>query len=136
MRVLVCGGRNYNDTNHVWNVLCEVHNKQNISLVIHGAATGADTEGMNWAQAIEGVKHLPFVADWKNLDVEGVIIKVGRYGPYNAVAGHQRNQRMLDEGKPDLVVAFPGGRGTADMVCRARKADIKVMFADKQRELL
>jgi Lhr-like helicase len=34
---------------------------------------------------------------------------------------------MIDEGKPDLVIAFPGGRGTADMVGRARKAGIRVV---------
>jgi hypothetical protein len=33
---------------------------------------------------------------------------------------------MLLEGKPDLVVAFPGGKGTADMVRRARKANVPV----------
>ena len=31
-----------------------------------------------------------------------------------------------NEGKPDLVVAFPGGVGTADMISRAMKAGIKV----------
>lgn len=30
------------------------------------------------------------------------------------------------EAKPDLVIAFPGGRGTADMVRRARAAGIEV----------
>jgi UDP-N-acetylmuramoylalanine-D-glutamate ligase len=34
---------------------------------------------------------------------------------------------MLAEGKPDLVVAAPGGRGTADMVRRARDAGIEVV---------
>jgi hypothetical protein len=33
---------------------------------------------------------------------------------------------MIDEGKPDLVIAFPGGRGAADMVSRAIKAGIRV----------
>lgn len=33
---------------------------------------------------------------------------------------------MLVEGKPDIVVAFEGHRGTADMVERARKAGIEV----------
>jgi len=33
---------------------------------------------------------------------------------------------MIDEGKPDLVLAFPGGRGTDDMVRRAEKAGIEV----------
>jgi predicted Rossmann-fold nucleotide-binding protein len=31
------------------------------------------------------------------------------------------------EWKPDLVVAFPGGSGTADMVSRARGAGIEVI---------
>jgi hypothetical protein len=33
---------------------------------------------------------------------------------------------MLDEGKPDLVVAFPGGGGTKDMVRRAVKAGLSI----------
>ena len=43
------------------------------------------------------------------------------------VHGHIRNQQMIDEGKPDLVVAFKGGTGTADMVRRAKKHNIKVI---------
>jgi hypothetical protein len=39
-------------------------------------------------------------------------------------SGPLRNQRMLDEGKPDLVVAFPGGGGTKDMVRRAVQAGV------------
>jgi UDP-N-acetylmuramoylalanine-D-glutamate ligase len=38
-----------------------------------------------------------------------------------------RNRRTLDEGKPDLVVAFPGGRGTAHMVSQARAAGVRVI---------
>ena len=41
-------------------------------------------------------------------------------------AGAIRNRDMLDTGKPDLVVAFSGGRGTADMVRRAGKAGVAV----------
>ena len=44
-----------------------------------------------------------------------------------ALEAFLRNQRMLDEGKPDLVVAFPGGRDTADMVRRARSAGVEVV---------
>lgn len=42
-------------------------------------------------------------------------------------AGPERNARMLAEGWPDLVVAFPGGRGTADMVRRAKAAGVRVV---------
>jgi hypothetical protein len=52
-----------------------------------------------------------YPADWK---------KHGRS------AGPIRNQHMLDVGKPNLVIAFPGGRGTADMMKRAEKAGIEV----------
>ena len=40
------------------------------------------------------------------------------------VAGHFRNQQMIDEGKPDAAIIFPGGSGTADMANRIKKAGI------------
>jgi hypothetical protein len=33
---------------------------------------------------------------------------------------------MLDEWQPDGVIAFPGGRGTADMTRRAKESGLKV----------
>lgn len=117
MRVLVCGGRAYSDRDHIWNTLCEIDAARGpITCVIHGAATGADSEAMIWAQTprISGRKilHAPFVADWRT---------------HGKAAGPLRNQRMIEQGKPDLVVAFPGGRGTADCVSRARAAGIEVI---------
>ncbi len=110
-RVLVCGGREYDDRDRIWNTLTALDAECRIDVVIHGAASGADTEGMLWAQAMPGRKHAPFAAVWP---------------AHGRAAGPIRNQRMLDEGKPDLVVAFPGGRGTADMVRRARAAGVPV----------
>lgn len=46
--------------------------------------------------------------------------------PALRAAGPIRDQEMLDKGKPDLVVAFLGNRGTADMVRRAREAGVPV----------
>lgn len=119
IRVLVCGGRNFNDRDFVWNTLNDIdHSHGPIAVVIHGAATGADSEGMIWAQGM-GRKHAPFAADWR------------RHGKS---AGPIRNQRMIDEGRPDLVVAFPGGRGTADMTMRARKAGVPVVEASQESQ--
>jgi hypothetical protein len=117
MRVLVCGGRKYTDRDYIWNTLCEIDEKRGpILVVIHGAATGADTEAMIWAQTprITGRKilHAPFVADWRQ---------------YGNAAGPIRNARMIAEGKPDLGLAFPGGRGTADCVKQMRAAGIEVI---------
>ena len=41
-------------------------------------------------------------------------------------AGPKRNQQMLDEAKPDMVVAFPGGKGTAHMRQIAKAAGVPV----------
>lgn len=45
-------------------------------------------------------------------------------------AGYIRNKLMLDEGQPDLVVAFPGGKGTENMKTIARKAGVEVQEID------
>lgn len=110
MRVLVCGGRDYAEKAVVWHCLDNIGPPE-VSEIISGMAPGADTLAADWARRFGFPLH-KFPADWQ---------KHGR------AAGPIRNQRMLDEGKPDLVVAFPGGRGTADMVARARKAGVPVL---------
>jgi hypothetical protein len=127
MRVLVCGGRDYSNRDYIWNTLCDIDEQRGpITCVIHGCQTGADSEGMIWAQTC-GRLHAPFEPDWYDMS-EPCIRRVRRNGQeYNALAGPKRNTRMLVEGKPDLVVAFPGGKGTADMVRQARKAGVEVI---------
>lgn len=112
MRVLVCGGRDFKDLPLLDRTLDELHAKRGFKKLITGCASGADLMSRFWA----GFAGLPidvYVADWK---------KHGRS------AGPKRNQRMLDDGKPDLVVAFPGGRGTLDMVRRAKAAGVEVIL--------
>lgn len=111
MRVLVCGGRNYSDRSRVVNVLCKLHFEAGISCIIEGGANGADRLAREWANtSIVPVE--TYEADWEN---------------QGSFAGPARNTRMLNEGKPDLVIAFPGGRGTADMVRKARRAGVEVV---------
>ncbi len=108
MRVLVCGGRNFSDTSLFGEAVERF--APCVTLIIHGGAAGADEMADNWGIWAE-IPVECYEADWK------------RYG--NS-AGPIRNQQMIDEGKPDLVLAFPGGRGTADMVRRAKAAGIPV----------
>ena len=56
----------------------------------------------------------------------GLWLKVEPMSPNGYRAGPIRNQEMLDKGKPDLVIAFPGGKGTADMVGRALRTGVFV----------
>ena len=120
-RVLVCGGRDYGkqwnehqstfvtDTHAVHKlhyVLQEILNEHTDSelVIVHGAATGADSLASAWARN-KHIREMPFPADWSG----------------GKSAGIERNIEMLEESEPNLVVAFPGGRGTAHMVGLARK---------------
>lgn len=136
LRVLVFGGRNFGHDNgrnanwqreqeQVFKALAELHARRVISCVITGGATGADACARAWALR-HGVPSEEYRADWKDLTAPGALVRHGRFGPYNAMAGPQRNQRMIDEGKPHCGVAFPGGRGTEDMRSRLDAAGIPV----------
>jgi hypothetical protein len=106
MRVLVCGGRNYGDALH----FAEVMDRIDPDEVVCGGASGADEMAHQWAIA-HRIDHRVYYAQWRKFDKS---------------AGFIRNQRMLDDARPDLVVAFPGGRGTAGMIALAEKAEIPV----------
>lgn len=124
MKVLVCGGRDFTDRRRLISFLdklCyergwktpedEYGNWLPAITIIHGGAKGADSLAddyavVNWT----GLEVYP--ADWKN---------------HGKSAGYIRNKQMLEKGKPDIVVAFPGGKGTKMMKELARKAGIEVV---------
>lgn len=142
MRILVCGGRKFGDLvslNHrrdhpqwakreeeyktlmevLWELAEEYSTEYNPDdnwlpsdiEIISGGAKGADSIAEDWATIAYCKCHV-FEAEW---------------GKYGKSAGPVRNKRMLDEGRPDLVLACPGGSGTANMVEQARKAGVKVI---------
>jgi hypothetical protein len=94
-------------------VLGGIHASTPIDAVIEGGARGADFLGGCWAD-MHKVKRVTVPADWAT---------------HGNAAGPIRNRRMLTDFKPDLVVAFPGGKGTADMIRQAEAAGVKVLRA-------
>lgn len=131
LRVLVCGGRTWgwcrNDASPAefrrvkkerritFDVLDAIDAEVKISVIIQGEARGADATAKRWAES-RG-KHIdPYPADWT------------RHGK---AAGPIRNSLMLKEGTPDIVLAFPGGVGTADMVSKAVDDDGVVVLDAK-----
>lgn len=127
MRILVCGGRDYMNASNVWGTLEHLHSRDPITFVVEGGATGADSLAKGWALARK-IPHKTERAYWTDISHVDAVIRTRRDGTkYNALAGHWRNQRMLDEHNPDVVIAFPGGSGTADMVARAHKAGVQVL---------
>lgn len=108
MIALICGGRGY--AGPLEEHLDTLHGMFNFTMVIHGAARGADLRGGNWAAGV-GIHSAAVPALWT---VNG-----------NS-AGPRRNSAMLLL-KPDVCIAFPGGSGTADMIAKCERANIPVL---------
>ncbi len=113
-RILVCGGRDWSNQTMTTGVLDgfreQYHEKDKPIVIVEGGAQGADTLAKEYA-----IKHdIPFEeyrAEWNK---------------YGRAAGPVRNSQMLNSGI-DVVIAFPGGRGTHDTIGKAEKMGIRVL---------
>ena len=114
IRLLVSGGRYYSDRPAAYAAFDLVLGMRPIEVVIQGEcpAGGADKLADEWA-ILRGLPREPYPVDTK-LDGDW------------PQAGVRRNARMLRLSRPTLVLALPGGRGTADMMRRARAAGVSV----------
>lgn len=107
MRVLVCGGRDYLDKAVVYDTLINIQPTE----ICQGGANGADFLAKQWAENWN-IPCKEFRANWKK---------------YGKAAGPIRNKQMLEEFDPDLVLAFPGGSGTQNMISLAKAAGKRVV---------
>ena len=118
MKVLVCSGRDFDDDYKVGATLNLLHRESPISVLIHGAAKGADSLAGRWARE-NNIAVREFPPQW---NIHG------------RATGPRRNRQMLVEGEPDLVLAFQGGRSTALVVQFAREAGVPAIASDGTRE--
>lgn len=116
MMILVCGSRGYKGSVELR--LSELFDRgilgyENPSFV-HGDCHGPDRMAATWATRA-GFNVIPVPAEWDK---------------HGKAAGFIRNQVMLDEYRPALVVAFWDGesRGTLDMIRKAVKAGVEVII--------
>jgi hypothetical protein len=107
-KVLVCGGRTYKD----WDLAMTILDLLMPDAIVHGGAKGADT----------------LAGEWAALRKKEVHAHPARWDLYRGAAGPIRNKEMLDK-HPDLsvVVAFPGGDGTDNMIEQAVQRGIPVL---------
>jgi len=114
MIVTVTGGRGFRDHRYVEFILDGMHEAERITILRHGGSNGVDSLAGGWA----GDHFVPVQVFWAKWESEG------------KSAGVRRNARMLDA-RPitDGLVAFPGGKGTANCVMNARKRRIPVFDA-------
>ena len=101
MIVLITGGREYRNEREMVAVLNRLHTERKFTFLVHGDAIGADQMSHRWAKSA-GVQPVAMEALW------------GFYG--DKKAGTIRNKAMLAFTKPDVIVAFSGGTGTANMM--------------------
>ncbi|NWB98701.1 DUF2493 domain-containing protein [Pseudomonas gingeri] len=111
MRVLICAGRYYLNAAMCRKVLEAYHQTHTISVLIHGGNQFLGSEIEDWARE-NGTHLVRYPSNWQ------------RYGKQ---AERRRNQFMLMDSEPELVIAFPGGSDTEELVAQARAMEIGVL---------
>lgn len=109
-RVCVCGGRNYFNRKRMHEVLSYVLSHHPDFMIVSGGCTGADTLAVEWAKQND-VYYEIYNANWKK---------------YGKAAGPIRNRQMAESGI-DVLLAFPGGKGTENMITECNDRKIKVV---------
>ena len=128
--VLVCGGRDFATPEdkpkvqwerelHYFNSRMQMlWDQKKPDLLVHGNAEGPDKLSGEFA-----------------LERECNVMAVpAKWNTHGRSAGPKRNWEMLQLQRVDLVVAFPGGRGTANMIKQATDNEIKVVNLEEDYE--
>ncbi len=115
MKVLVCGGREFTSRKIMRNVLDSIHERECIVCIIHGGTNCADWSpnylAGQWAME-KGIPAMQFPA------------QLERFGEK---ATQVRDEAMLRNVAPDLVVVFYGDHGTEYLVSLAKQAGVNVL---------
>lgn len=109
MRIAFTGGRDYRNRQVVYHLLETL--RPSLEHVAVGDARGLD-EIVRMACMNLNVVHTMYVAEWET---------------HGRAAGPIRNKAMLLDGRPDILIAFPGGIGTENCIRQARELAITVM---------
>lgn len=115
-KVLVCGGRNFNDYTKLSDVLDRFVADFGIGCIIEGGAKGADALARHWAED-NRVCYIEVPAQWDN---------------FGKAAGMLRNEWMIKYCDPQFVIAFPtqGSKGTWGMISLAKLQAIPVLVIE------
>lgn len=110
-RLLVTGGRDFDQPLIVFAALLAYHEIQPITVLGHGDAPGLDRLAAEWAELVS-VPVCTYPANWPL---------------HGALAGRVRNAKMLRDFRPDVLMSFPGGNGTSHMTSITEAAQIPVV---------
>lgn len=118
MRLLVCGGRHFDDTDLVERELSRFHALNDITVIVHGGATRIGATAEAWARRHQ-VHVIRYPANFS----------LGRRGD------SERDAFMLGDARPEAVLAFPGGRRTAELLRKADRLGARLAFACEEVSL-
>lgn len=140
LRVIIAGGRDFDDYDLLRKECLKIFaqlksegystDRKNLE-IISGEAKGADTLGKRFGIMFK-LDVVSFPAKWNDLDVEKCVIKTNKYGKYNALAGHNRNEEMAKYASEDneigILLAFWDGKstGTKNMIELAKEYGLRV----------
>lgn len=113
MRLLMSGGRHFEDPGLVESALSAIHGRAPITVLIHGGIPGLGIPAESWARR-NGVHLISYPATFS----------LGKRGDF------ERDRFMLDDSRPHAILAFPGGRRTAELCQRARLKEVSIIYAD------
>lgn len=109
--IAVTGGRDYDDRERVFAKLDKYHERYKFTHLLHGSARGLDSLADAWTDTKRGVQSVSCRAHWSR---------------DRKAAGAIRNH-MMAVLRPKVLLAFPGGAGTSDMVKQCQRLGIKVI---------
>lgn len=130
--IIVCGGRSYGrvpaepfnyeraaeqaraERGRLFVIMRSAIERLGATRFVMGDATGADALAARWCQD-NGVPFQVYPADWQQ---------------HGANGGPIRNRQMLEESLASAVIAFPGSKGTRNMVGLAERAGVRVIKVD------
>ena len=117
MRVLICGGRHFDDDGLIKSELSKLHETIPIDVLIHGGLPTIGTSAENWARR-NGVHLVRYPANF-SLGKQGDVL---------------RDRFMLEDGRADMLLVFPGGRRTAELRNHARRTDLQIFEVARETQ--
>nr|WP_314074728.1 SLOG family protein [uncultured Roseococcus sp.] len=114
LRIIVCGDHRRKNHGAVFEALNLLRRERGVAAVLHGEQPGVAGLAAEWAKQSEIPTEL-FAAHWQE---------------FQSKAPARRNASMIRYGRPDLLVAFPGGGNTIDLIVRAWRRGLPIWLPE------
>lgn len=114
MRLIIAGGRHLDDVALIRRALARAQAIRPITVLIHGGSGALGITAEDWAREMR-LHVVRYPANWREFGKRAEAI---------------RNAFMLEDSRPDMLLALPGGTDTADLVTNAFGARVPVIDAE------